>query len=321
MELRLASKEEVDNALAVGKTLPLVPIGLDMCSCATEEEMHENFYATLDRGYDPINEYLYKQQGKVCLVGAGPSIETTLDEMEGDICAINSAIGFLLDHGKVPKWAMLWDASPLVANFAVPHPEVTYLVASRCHQSVFERLKDCKVIVWHAAGDHDIIKVMNKPEVIAKQKVEEPLIPGGSAGITRGIFVMTALGYTEVHIFGADSSYSSLGNTHVRGSLVPEKDMMIAIGNSPPQWFRTTPEWAAQVEEYKAIYVMSTQQGIKLEVHGEGMLPTMHRLLVAKRELRGQEQFVKDMAEQLVERDALNQAASKTVTQPLEVSQ
>ena len=281
--------------------------------CASQNEVESNFYATLDRGYLSFNEYIHKHSGKVCLVGSGPSLAATKEKLSGDICAINSAIGYLLDHDIVPKWAMLWDASPLIEKFAVPHPDVTYLVASRCHPKVFERLKDCKVVVWHAGGDYDIIKIMNKPEVIAKQKYEEPLVNGGSAGITRGLFLVTALGYNEVHVFGADASYGLADATHVRGSLVPEKDFLAAIGDSPPIWFRTTPEWVAQVDEYKAIFSLMLQNNVKIEVHGTGMLPTMHEILVAKLAHCGMEQFIKDMETQEKERMALDKMASDVV--------
>ena len=312
MEIRQATRQEVEQAQAEGKSIPpLVPLGMDLRSCASKEEMHRNFYATLKRGYRAINEVLEKSSGTVSLVGAGPSLQDTHKELGGDILAVNSAIGFLLDHGIVPKWGMLWDAAEIVEKFVRPHPDITYLVASRCHPKVFERLKNSNVLVWHAGGDHDIVEVMNRPEVIARQKQPEPLINGGSAGVTRGIFVAVALGYMDLIIHGADSSYGPSGDTHVMGSLVPEKDTLISIGNDPPIWFRTTPEWTAQVEEYKQIYLFMLNHGVTMTVKGEGMLPMMHRLLVAKRELRGHEQFVKDMAEAAIERNALNEMASK----------
>lgn len=310
MELRLAEQQEIESALAQGQPLALVPLGLDMGSCATVEEMHSNFYATLDRGYTSINDLLYKHTGKVCVVGAGPSIEETYKDLAGDVFAINSAIGYLISKNIIPKWAMIWDASPLCKDFAMPHPEVTYLVASRCHPDVFERLKDCKVIVWHAAGDHDIVNIMNKPEVIAKQKESEPLVNGGSAGVTRGIFVANALGYNDIHIFGADSSYQE-DKTHINGSLVPEKDMIVSIGSNPPTWFRTTPEWVAQVEEYRGIFLMMTHHNIKLEVHGTGLLPTLHTRMVDMLEKKGLEEFTRGTQEQLEDRRKLNAEASK----------
>lgn len=317
MEIRSASEEEIQKASEAALHPPLVPIGMDICSCATKEEMHGNFYATLERGYEPVNGYLASQSGKVCIVGAGPSLEKTYKEIEGDVCAINSSIAFLLDQGIVPKWAMLWDAAEIVAKFATPHPEITYLVASRCHPKVFERLKDCKVVVWHAGGDHDIIDVLNRPEVIGKQRFEEPLINGGSAGVTRAIFVMMALGYTAADLFGADSSYSD-DRTHVRGSLVPEKNFLISLGDNPPTFFRTTPEWMAQVEEYKAILTMALNHEVEIRVFGEGLLPAMHERLMGRYELLGKEKFMSEMALQVSEQQTRNKEASRAHAERLQ---
>ena len=307
------TEAELASILAAGGTPPLVPLGLLMEGCATVEEMNANFFATLDRGYSPINPYIGAHQGVVSVVGSGPSINETYKELEGDVIAINGAIGFLLDKGIVPKWAMLWDAAQIVERFAVPHPDITYLVASRCHPKVFERLKDCKVVVWHAAGDLNIAELMNRPDVIAKQPCEEPLINGGSAGVTRAIFVATTLGYKDIRIFGGDSSYAADGSTHVSGgSVVPEKDFTVSIGNDPPTYFRTTPEWCAQVEEYRAIYsIMTCAVDIKLQVYGDGMLRCMHERLEAKKALLGLQEFLQQMALHATDSAELGAAATK----------
>jgi hypothetical protein len=153
--------------------------------------------------------------------------------------------------------------------------------------------------------------------VIAKQPCEEPLINGGTAGVTRGIFLVTTLGYKEIDIFGGDSSYAPDGKTHVSGgSLVPEKDVTIAIGNNPPTYFRTTPEWCAQVEEYRAIYtILTCSVGITLRVHGDGMLRFMHERLEAKKKLMGVEKFLQTIAQQEAARAELGEAATKEYKQ------
>ena len=308
--IRQATKQEIDTAKAAGNPLPLFPLGLALEGCFTEEQMNSNFYATLERGYTPINDYLGKFSGVCSVVGAGPSIGETYKDLKGDVFAINSAIKFLLGKDIIPKWAMIWDCDQICENFAVPHPDITYLIASRAHPKVFERLKDCKVIVWHAAGDLNISKLMNDPYVIAKQPCEEPLINGGTAGVTRGLYVASSLGYTEVNIYGGDSCYSNDGKTHIAGSLVPEKDITITIGNDPPFYFRTTPEWCCQVEEYKAIYAIQTcVSGIEIHVHGESMLKHMHDIIAAQRDLWGKKKFFETLMEQERKRNELNTAA------------
>lgn len=303
-----------------------------MTSCITSEEMHSNFFATLERGFTPINEYLGAYSGTCSIVGAGPTIKHTHKELVGDVIAINSAISYLLDQGIVPKFGLLWDGTEIVEKFARPHPDITYLVASRCHPKVFEKLKDCKVVVWHAAGDHDILEVMSRPEVFEKLKIPQPVIAGGSAGVTRTIYVASVLGYTDIHLFGADSCYSHDGETHVRGSVVPEKDIMVSLGDNsegaPAIWFRTTPEWCQQVNEYRSIYALTVSgrlsaltQGpenilaVNLQVHGESLFKTMHDRLVEKRKLMGDKEFVQDMQLQSLEQWKLDEASSKAEEQ------
>lgn len=257
-----------------GEASPLVPLLLHMEGCATQEEMNDNVTKTIERGYVRFNEYLTSCSGRVSLCGAGPSLKKHYKEITGDVLAVNSAIGFLLDHGVIPKFGMIWDAAEICEHFAVHHPEVTYLIGARCHPKVFERLKDCKVIVWHAAGDHNI------SEFMAQKGLEEPLINGGSAGVTRGLYLAVALGYREIEVYGADSSYSEEGETHIRGSLVPEKNIHIHVGNHDGhKVFRTTPEWCAQVEEFKMIYPYFRQMDIHIRVHGEGMLPHVYKVM------------------------------------------
>ena len=267
--------------LAVGgaenPSAPLLPLLLTIEGCATQEEMNANVTATMARGYTRINEFLSTCSGTCSIVGSGPTIKETYKELKGEVIAINSATRFLLENGVVPRWAMIWDASPLCESFAIPHPDITYLVGARCHPSVFEKLSACKVVVWHAGGDHNIA------DFLAEHNILEPMINGGSAGVTRAMYLACALGYRDLHLFGADSSYAEDGNTHVAGSLVPEKDMRVWIGNGPlSRAFRTTPEWCAQLEEYKLIYPLFKSIGLTMEVYGESMMGHMHSLLKVK---------------------------------------
>jgi hypothetical protein len=185
--------------------IKLEPFTMEMSACATAEEMNSNVQATIDRGYTRINEYLGKYEGELAICGSAPSIRQTFPEIKGDILAINSAIRFLIENGIPPRFAMIWDASPLCEAFAVPHPDVTYLIGARCHPVVFERLKDCTVIVWHAGGDHNI------SDFLARKKIVEPLINGGSAGVTRALYLGCALGYRKLIFTGLIPATGRMG--------------------------------------------------------------------------------------------------------------
>ena len=243
----------------------IIPLKLHMTSCATKEEMNANVKASVERGYTRLNEYLDTQSGRVHLCGSAPSLRDSWSKIPPgeDVMAINSAIGFMIDQGLPPRWGMIWDASHLCEKFAVPHADTTYLIGARCHPSVFERLIGCRVIVWHAGGDHNI------KEYLGSLGINEPMVNGGTAGITRGLYLAYALGYRDFHLHGADSCYQG-DETHVRGSVVPEKDIRVFHGG---RWFRTTPEMCAQIEEIKMIYPsFRNTMGADITCYGDGML-------------------------------------------------
>lgn len=271
-----------EDGIVTGEVRPLLfPLTLHMIGCATAEEMNANVDQTRARGYTGIIDLLdVAGSGDLSIVGSGPSLRETLHDIRGDVLAINQAIGYLLDNGIVPRWAMLWDAAEIVEQFAVPHPDITYLVAARCHPKVFERLSGCKVRVWFAGGDHNI------SEYMVRHELPDPLVNGGSAGVTRALYLGTCLGYKNLHVFGADSSYADDGSTHVVRSLVQEKDFHCWIGNgSGKKVFRTTPEWCSQVNEFRDIYHLFSNPRINIgiTVHGAGMLPHMWALMEARK--------------------------------------
>ena len=58
--------------------------------------------------------------------------------------------------------------------------------------------------------------------------------------------------------------------------------MQIWVGNQEgaSRCFRTTPEWAAQVEEFKMIYQhFHNHCATDIKVYGEGMLPHVARIM------------------------------------------
>ena len=240
-----------------GPNSVVLPLVLNMECTATQEEMNGNVAATIARGYVPFTEVIDRvANGRISLCGAGPSLLANLDKVTGDVFAVNSAIRVCLEHGIVPRWAMIWDCAEICEQFAIPHPDVTYLIGSRCHPKVFERLKDCRVVVWHADGDHNILAYLEE------KRINEPLVKGGTTGVTRGIYVAYALGYRDFHIFGADSCYVN-GESHAAGSLVHEHVLKIMVNG---RWFDSTAQWAAQIEEIKIMYPMFKHTALRAEM-------------------------------------------------------
>jgi hypothetical protein len=211
-----------------------------------------NLEATLARGYKPLI-WCEEYQGPVSIVGSGPSLADTYKDLVGDVIACNSAHDFLLSKG-------------IVANMIKTlHKGIKYLIASRCHPSVFEKFKEHDVTVWHAMGGEDGL-----PDLLAKNQRRELLVAGGSTSVMRATHLAAVLGYSkEMHLFGIDSCYAEK-ESHVSGSIASQNQINImACG----KWFTVAPWMALQAEDFKIISLILRAKGVRLVVHGTGLIP------------------------------------------------
>lgn len=261
-----------------GPQAPVVPLKLTMELCALPEDVLANLRTSMARPYGPknrrINEMLGTETGPFSVVGFGPSLKDTWQDLQGIVMACNGALAFLLERGIVPKYAMFFDADPIMERFVVPHPDVTYLVASRCHPSIFEKLRDCNVVTWHVLcgeGGEPI------DELLTEHNKAEPMICGGTAAVTRGMHLadclMQQISGREIHLFGVDSSFEG-EFTHAKKSIVPEREIQLWCEG---RWFRTTPWLCGQAEDFKILAPVLRDGGVRLVVHGTGLVPHIAR--------------------------------------------
>lgn len=230
----------------------------------SDEVVSANIAATMERGYKAF-AVRTDGEGPVSIVGAGPSLRTTYRDIIGDVMACNSAHDFLVSKGVIPKYAMLWDAHPIMEKVITPHPGVQYLIASRCHPHLFEKLKGFDVTVWHALGDDGKIeKAVNE-----NGRQHEPLVAGGCTSVLRATHLAVAMGWREMHLFGVDSSYAD-NETHVIGSAVEQKQIEIIVCGRK---FKVAPWMAMQAGDFKLLAPLLMRNGVKLVVHGTGLLP------------------------------------------------
>ena len=238
----------------------------------TPDDIARNIEYSLERDYIPFSNLVNTKQGAVAIVGSGPSLKETwrqLLDFDGDIIACNASLKFLLDKGISPDYMLCFDADPLTIPFFIPHPEVTYLIASRCPAQAFELLKGCKIVVWHASGDEHLERLL-----IEHEKMEAMVI-GGTAAVTRAICVAIAIGYRELHFYGADSSFAN-GDTHISKSTTEERRMAIMCNG---RVFETAPWMTIQVEDFKILGPKFTKRGVRFILHGDGLLQTVAKEL------------------------------------------
>jgi hypothetical protein len=249
--------------------IPVVPLVLHYECCEVPENVERNIRNTLSRDYKPFSLLLSDwHEREVSICGFGPSLRDEVQNISGDVLACNGAHNWLIDQGIIPKFGMFWDAAGVVSQFVRPHKDVTYLVASRCHQSVFDALEGFDVYVWHAKGDQCL------EDLLVEFNRMEPMLHGGSAAVTRAMEVVTTMGYRKTKLFGADSSYTT--TTHVNDSLVQERHLRVKCYG---EWFDTTPWLAGQANDFRTIAPVQKLRGIDLSVYGHGLLPHLAKVM------------------------------------------
>ena len=249
--------------------LPLTMQGALANSC---EDISRNIEHALGREYTPFTDLIGAKSGAVAIVGSGPSLKANWHELrrfKGDIIACNAACQFLLEKGITPAYMFCFDADPLVLEFFTPHKDITYLLASRCVPAAFDMLAGCKIVLWHAAGDERI------REILEARKVNEPMVTGGSAAVTRAMMLALPMGYTQVHIYGGDSSFAA-GDTHIRKSTTVEKRMAVKCNG---RVFEIAPWMAMQVSDLEKLAPLIKRLGIRMHFHGDGLLQYVARTL------------------------------------------
>ena len=239
----------------------------------TDEDIASNIESALKRpNHVGFHSIMGTESGAVSVVGSGPSLKGNWEKLrdsDTDIIACNAAFQFLLERGVIPKYFFCFDADKLMLEFITPRPDVTYLLGSRCPPKAFEMLEGCNVITVHAGGDLHLERLLQQYDMM------EPMVIGGSAAVTRAMCLAPSIGYRTVHLWGADGSFS-MNDTHIRKSTTDEKAILIKLNN---RVFSMAPWMTRQVDDFKTLAPSLKLLGIKLIVHGDGIVPHLARTM------------------------------------------
>lgn len=125
-----------------------------------DDGLRTNVEYALSLGLPDLGQFAAKPH-RLKVIANGPTARTS--PLEGPTLALNGALGLFTTQGKAPAYWAACDPQALVADFLDITPrETVYLVASKCHRSVFDLLlrRRCNVIAWHL-DDHatwDLVK-------------------------------------------------------------------------------------------------------------------------------------------------------------------
>lgn len=180
---------------------------------------------------------------RIALVCYGPSLadDQTMEHLRKSIAggakvvSVSGAHDFLLSQGIVPDFHVECDPRPHKAlNIVAAHPTVKYLIASVCHQDVFDRLDGADVSLWHVATAEHQRRLVDE----CGEKGGTIISGGGSVGL-RAVTLLYAMGYRNYAIYGMDSSFrfpDEIYEKAVELAIAEKHDELQAIVSNCQQW-------------------------------------------------------------------------------------
>lgn len=216
-------------------------------------------------------------KGHAVIVGGGPSLARHLDEIawrasiDQTVFAVNGVARHIEGNGIAPHYHVLLDAREHNAAFVgPPNTRTRYIVASQCHDAVFDRLAGRDVTMFHAHTD-------NVEDWLPRERPPYTLIASGSTVLLAAMCIAYAKGFRKIHLYGADSSFEEAHHAYAQ----PQNDADDVIyATVAGRTFKTTPWMAAQVEQFQRVARELADGDALITVHGDGLLPTVARAMM-----------------------------------------
>lgn len=208
----------------------------------------------------------------LAIVAGGPSLKTTLEELEPyrhNIMVCGSAHDHVVSLGYVPRYAVFCDPDPIMLNYVrKPHPQTTYLLASHCNANLFDALRHFPIAMWHPAG------IASKEE---EDRIyhAEPRIGGGCTVTLRAIPLAIMLGYSNQHFFGFDSCISEEEH-HAYAAEDVSKPIDVRVGENG-RTFHAPGYLLAQAQQFQSIVLKGYGHLFTPTIHGDGLIAEIMR--------------------------------------------
>jgi len=211
----------------------------------------------------------------IAIVGGGPSLKQTLPELRRyeNIMVCGSAHDWVVSQGIIPKWCVVCDPDPVMANYLRrAHWDTMFLVASQCDRAVFAELDDRKMALWHCGGSLED----NEALWGGKQTV---VIGGGTTVATRAMVIAMSFGFSHLHLFGMDNCVADDGATHAYPMSTDRESIgplwPITIGQDGPT-FKMAKYHVAQLNDFKKMLGLYAHK-MQIQVNGGGALAELMR--------------------------------------------
>lgn len=256
---------------------PLTLGSLKVNQAGSLESNGDNIRSALSLNLPELVPACCSHDGTFVIAASGPSLPQFVEDIRKEqekgrpICAINGAHDFLVENGITPNLFVSVDPrTTILGNVKHKQSDTIYLLASRCHPELFQHLKDCKVLLWHAWSD--------EPECdIWKGKFG---IAGGTTSGLRAINVAYILGFRKFVLYGMDSCLDKDKDTkRFSGEKVGPGLVVDVIVGGKRFWCNGA--MAQQATEFQMLY--RYMPGLTIESKGNGLISA----IIEARKVRG----------------------------------
>lgn len=249
----------LDKTTGAGEQFPALSTSI------SPEQMCSNARLSLKRGLRQLKPCKVHDTPLSIAMG-GPSLNDTFSDLKGYIGAANGSLGFLIDKGVLPHACAVLDPSPHLSDIVRADRQVRYFIASICDPSVFDKLKDCDVTLWHPSGQPGLKEVLDE---LAGDYI---MIGGGTTVGLRWINLGYICGFREFHLHGFDSSFRA----DASHAYSDRQDWHVTIDIDGRL---TRMNFLAQVHDFFAMLDrLKALDPIRITVHGDGLLQDRWRV-------------------------------------------
>lgn len=249
---------------------PLI-LPLTVVCNTSDEQIYGNIKTNSAR---PLRwQKLEKAHDRIAVIcGSGPSLQDSIQELRAwkmrgaVIFALNGAASFLNDNGILADWQVMIDARPETAELV--GPAKGHLFGSQVHPDTFAKIVDPKI--WHLqVGD-----IENYFPKMRRDQGGYALI-GGAASVGNCTTCLAyVMGFREVHCYGYDSCHRN-GHGHAFAQPLNDGEPCCSVRFNGKD-YHTSLTMRLQAEKFMETSAALKQHGVKLFVHGSGLLPDIY---------------------------------------------
>ena len=239
--------------------------------CNTSDELLFDNIRANSRQYQPWQKREEAHRGQAILCGSGPSLKESLPAIRamvnagGTLFAMNGAASYLAGEGLFPDYQVMIDARPETAQLV--GPAACHLFGSQVHPDTFAKATNPRL--WH-------LQIEGIDDCLPEYNFDYCLIGGAASVGNCSTCLAYVMGYRDLQIFGFDSSHRN-GKGHAFDQPMNAGDPCAWVTVNG-QEFLTSLTMKLQAEKFLATAQALKDLGVKLTVHGEGLLPTLYNM-------------------------------------------